>query len=112
LTLQPWPSSALISAHFWASVAGTLTIVVSLGLAGFVQGNALADVETYATFAEVSAVSSGFLVARIMGLFILMVGNLAFLVHVALAIYTVVVRKTESEAEVLFPNPLALEVSQ
>ena len=112
LTLQPWPSSALITAHFWASVAGVLIIVASLGLAGWEQGQAMADVEGYQTFAEVSAVSSGYLVARVMGVLTLIVGNLAFLVHVILAIAAAVTRKSEAATEVLFPNPPALEVAK
>jgi len=112
LTLQPWPSSALITAHFWASVAGILMIVVSLALAGFAQGTALADVEGYATFADVSAVTSGYLVMRVLGVLTFIVGNLAFLVHVVLAIWTSCTSKVSEESASLFPNPPALEVSQ
>ncbi len=112
LTLQPWPSSALITAHFWASVAGVLIIVGSLGLAGWEQGQAMADLENYQTFAEVSAASSGYLVARVLGLLTLIVGNLAFLVHVIIAIAAAVTRKSEAATEVLFPNPPALEVAK
>lgn len=112
LTSQPWPSGALITAHFWASVAGILMIVVSLALAGFAQGGALADVEGFASFADVTAVTSSYLVINVLGLLTFVVGNLAFLVHVVLAIWNACTNSATEKAESLFPNPPALEVSQ
>lgn len=112
LTLQPWPSSALITAHFWASVAGILLVVASLALAGMAQSSALADVEGYASFAEISAVTSNYLVIRVLGLLTLIVGNLAFLLHVVLAIWKSCTSSDDVKSESLFPNPPALEVSQ
>ncbi len=112
LTLQPWPSSALITAHFWASVAGILLIVASLALAGIAQGSALADPETYPSFAEVSAVSSSYLVGRVLGVLTLIVGNMAFMAHVIIAIWKTCTSCATEGTESLFSNPPALEVSQ
>jgi cytochrome c oxidase cbb3-type subunit 1 len=111
LTVRPWPSGALITAHYWASVSGVLIVVVSLVLAGFAQGGAINDPEAYPAFAAISGQYSGYLVATVLGYLTLLVGHLAFLVNVVVAIYQTCFSRAETDAATLFPQPPALEVN-
>ena len=111
LIVQPWPSGALITAHFWATVAGTIIVISSLFLAGFAQGAALNDIENYATFADVMGAFSGYLVALALGYLTLLVGSLAFFVNVVMAIYQACFSKSTASADTVFGSPAAMEVN-
>jgi cytochrome c oxidase cbb3-type subunit I len=109
---RSWPSGALITAHYWSSVAGIIIVVTTLVLAGIVQGNAINDPEAFPLFTDVAARYSGYLVGTVLGFLTLLVGQLAFLVNILLAIYEASFGKsTASELEALFPRPPALEVN-
>ncbi|MBT5901589.1 MAG: hypothetical protein HOH58_05720 [Opitutaceae bacterium] len=111
LIVRPWPSGALVTAHFWASVAGAIMIIGSLVLAGFAQGAAINDIEGYPAFADVVAASSGYLVALALGYLTLIVGHLAFFVNVVMAIYQACFSKPSDSAETVFSAPAAMEVN-
>lgn len=111
LIVQPWPSGALITAHFWANVAGTVIVICSLILAGFAQGAAINDPEHVPGFVDVVAASSGYLVAQALGYLILLVGNLAFLVNVLIALYRACFAPATQTADVVLPQPTAWEVN-
>lgn len=111
LTSQPWPSGALITAHFWSSVAGVIMVVGSLVLAGIAQGSAINNVEAYPLFSDIAAQYSGYLVATVLGFLTLLVGQLAFLVNILIAIYQTCFAKTAADPTLLFPNPPAMEVN-
>lgn len=111
LVSQSWPSGALITAHFWSSVAGVIMIVGSLVLAGIAQGGAINDVEAFPLFADVAGQYTSYLVGTVLGFLTLLVGQLAFLVNILMAIYQACFGKTVSDPAVLFPNPPALEVN-
>ena len=111
LVSQGWPSGALITAHYWSSVAGVIMVVGSLVLAGIAQGGAINDVEAFPLFADVAGHYTGYLVATVLGFLTLLVGQLAFLVNILMAIYQSCFGKTTSDPAVLFPNPPALEVN-
>lgn len=106
-----WPSGALITAHYWSSVAGVIIVVGSLVLAGFAQGGAINDVEGFPAFADVAANYSGYLVGAALGFLTLLVGQLAFLVNILLALYQACFGKPVADPTTLFPNPPALEVN-
>ncbi len=108
---QPWPSGALVTAHYWSSVVGVAIVVVTLILAGWVQGSAINNVEAYPAFADIASQYSGYLVGTVLGLLTLIVGQLAFFVNVLIALYQACFGKPESEIETLFPQPAALEVN-
>lgn len=111
LTVRPWPSAALVAAHFWASVSGLIMVVGCLLLAGFAQGGAINDPEAYTTFSAIADSYTGYLVGVALGYLTLLVGQIAFLVNVVVAIYQAVFGRTETDAATLFPQPPALEVN-
>lgn len=108
---QDWPSGAMVTAHYWASVSGVVIVVLSLLLAGLAQGAAINDVEAYPAFADVVGSYSGYLVGTVLGILTLLVGQLAFIVNILMAIYQASFGKPEATPEVLFPQPPAMEVS-
>ncbi len=111
LATHAWPSGALITAHFWSSVAGVVIVVASLVLAGIAQGGAINDVEAYPLFADISAHYSGYLVGAALGFLTLLVGQLAFLVNILMAIYQACFGGRVTDPTPLFPQPPVLEVN-
>lgn len=71
---REWPSRALASAHFWATLLGLLGAVSSLGFLGWAQATGAANLGELAR--NLNAAAS-------LSLGLLLVGNLAFLAHVA-----------------------------
>ncbi|GAB5561124.1 MAG: cbb3-type cytochrome c oxidase subunit I [Synoicihabitans sp.] len=111
IILEPWPSGALVAAHFWASVAGAIILIGGLLLAGFTQGAAINDVENYPAFADVVSATQGYLTAQALAYLTLLVGHLAFFVNIVIAIYRACFVCKKQPATAVFANPQAMEVS-
>jgi cytochrome c oxidase cbb3-type subunit 1 len=105
LANRPWPSLALIRAHFGAAVLGTIGLVISLAVAGLVQGRGLADAAvTFATIADDTRI---WLQIAVASQALLLLGNLL------LAFHFVRLLKTQSAvpAAGLFRQPPTMEAS-
>jgi len=79
LTGRSWPSGALIRAHYAAAVTGTVVLVLSLLVAGFVQGRDLNDAAI--PFAKLAGFYRPWLLAATAGQGILLIGNLLLATH-------------------------------
>lgn len=102
---QPWPSTALIRAHFAASVIGTIGLIAGLAVAGFAQGGALADASV--SFADVAAKTRPWLLLATAGQAVLLLGNATLLFHFVRLLAT----KPAVTAAPLFREPAAMEAS-
>ena len=112
VVVDRWPSGALIFAHFWASALGILLVVGSLLIGGFVQGAAINDAVRFESFTAVVSATQPFVFASVLGLLLLLIGHLAYLVHVIQVTVSSLVTSKQDSAETLFPNPPALEVNR
>lgn len=102
---QPWPSSALIRAHFFAALIGTFGLVASLVVAGLVQGGGLADASQ--SFADIAASTRPWLLAAVAAQAVMLIGNLALAVHFVRLLAT----KPTATAVDLFRQPPTMEAS-
>lgn len=102
---QPWPSTALIRAHFAAALIGTVGLIAGLATAGFVQGAALSDASI--AFADVAAKTRPWLLLATAGQAVMLLGNLALLFHFVRLLTT----KPAATAAPLFREPVAMEAS-
>lgn len=74
-----WPSSALVRAHYLASLIGLAVLVTSLAVAGWRQGVALGDAEV--SFIEIATRTKPWLQVATAAQALLVVGSLALLVN-------------------------------
>lgn len=74
-----WPSSGLIRAHFGLTLLGLAVTVVSLAIAGWVQGKGLADPTV--NFATIAARTKPWLLAATAGEAMLLLGSLVITIH-------------------------------
>lgn len=79
LTGKEWRSSALVGAHFGATVLGVILLLVGYGAGGWQQGALLNDAAV--GFADITAALSGWHLLNTVGLGVLLVGHLAFLIN-------------------------------
>jgi cytochrome c oxidase cbb3-type subunit 1 len=105
LTGKPWASSALISGHAVLAVIGVLLLVISLGIAGWVQGRALLNAEV--KFADIAAATRPWLLAATVAQALLLLGNLILVVNFLQTLVT----RSVAPASTLFRAPAAMEAS-
>ena len=110
LVRRAWPSGALISAHFWATVAGLGLAVVCQLIAGWLQGTAINDPEAFPDYVDVVARTVPFLVGQSLAMVLLAIGHIAFAVNLGLMLMKP--RAAVDAAPELFRNPPALEVAR
>ena len=81
LTGRPWASAAFVGGHRVAAVLGILLLVVSLAIAGWIQGHDLNDPKV--SFADMAARTRPWLLAATAAQALLLAGNLLLFVNFA-----------------------------
>jgi cytochrome c oxidase cbb3-type subunit 1 len=76
---REWPSSGLISAHFWLSAVGIAVYFLSLSWGGWLQGEAMLDAKR--PFMESVALTLPYLKARSVGGALMGLGHVVFVAH-------------------------------
>lgn len=109
LVLRPWPSRALITAHFWFTAAGIVLAVTCLAAGGLLQGLAVNDVERYPEFTDAVARAVPFLAGHSVAWVLLAAGHVIFAAHLVLML---IKPRAVTAASALFGPPPALEVVQ
>ena len=79
LTGKTWASAALIGGHASTAILGVLLLVISLGVAGWTQGQAL--LKPAVTFPEIAAATRPWLLLATAAYAVLLVGNLMLVVN-------------------------------
>jgi cytochrome c oxidase cbb3-type subunit 1 len=79
LTGKTWASAALIGGHATTAILGVLLLVISLGAAGWTQGQAL--LKPAVTFPEIAAATRPWLLLATAAYAVLLVGNLMLVVN-------------------------------
>lgn len=102
---QPWPSTALVRAHFAAALIGTFGLVFTLAGAGLVQGAALNDAAV--SFGEIANRTRPWILAATGAQTVLLLGNLVLAVHFVRLLTT----KPATPAVDLFRQPPTMEAS-
>lgn len=103
VTGKEWRSSALVKAHFMATLFGVLLVVAGFGAGGWQQGSLLRDAAV--PFGDVTRALSGWHVANTVALGLLLVGHLAFLINF---IWIACPINSQGTANVTIPVPPAL----
>ncbi|HTQ30233.1 MAG TPA: cbb3-type cytochrome c oxidase subunit I [Opitutaceae bacterium] len=101
---KPWPSSALIRAHFGAAALGLVLNVGGLLVAGWIQAGDLA--QPAVAFTAIAADTRPWLFAATAGQMLALLGALALAVNFARLLLV----RAKQPAETLFRAPAALEV--
>jgi cytochrome c oxidase cbb3-type subunit 1 len=101
---QPWPSLALIRAHYAASVIGVGALVLGLAVAGVEQGLALADPKL--NFADIALRARSWLLIAVAGQAVLLIGNAVLAVHFGRLLFT----KPAQPAAAALREPAVMEV--
>lgn len=106
VTGREWVLPGIMKMHFWCSVLGALLIVVSLGIAGWVQGVQMNQADV--AFVDVVQSSAPWLAGASLGWMLLLVGHIAF----AWNIISLAVSRTISEESraVLLAKPPEMKV--
>lgn len=105
VTGQAWPSATLIRAHLFTTVIGTLGLVLSLVVAGWIQGHDLANPAV--SFADIAAHTSSWLHFALAAQVLLLVGNALFALHFLRLAFS----KPAAAGSSLFVQPPAMEAS-
>jgi len=100
-------STALVGAHYYATVVGIAAIVLALGWGGWQQGHLLNDANV--PFADVTKALTPWLTLRSIGLMFLTVGHVAFLINFVWQVCPINSRTTPTAS---FANPPALEAQK
>lgn len=79
VTGKEWRSSALVKAHFGATVLGVTLVVLGLAAGGWQHGTLLGDASV--GFADITKALSGWHLLNTVGLGVLIVGHLAFVIN-------------------------------
>ena len=79
VTGKEWRSSALVKAHFGATVLGVILVVLGLAAGGWQHGTLLGDASV--GFADITKALSGWHLLNTVGLGVLLVGHLAFVIN-------------------------------
>lgn len=79
LTLREWPSSGLISLHFWTTAIGITVYVGALTVGGILQGMAMNNPDV--AFLKTVEITKPYLVARTWAGALMTVGHIAFGLH-------------------------------
>lgn len=99
-----WPSTGLIRAHYLASFLGFTVLLISLAVAGWLQGTDLNDPSV--SFAAITAHVRPWLLVAVAAQALLLVGNLAL----ALNFLRLLATKSVATGQ-LFRQPAAMEVT-
>ena len=81
ITGREWRSTALVQAHFGATVLGVMLMTIGLGVAGWQQGHLLNDPAV--PFADITKALAGWHTFNSVVLGVLLVGHVAFLINFA-----------------------------
>ncbi|MFZ5494519.1 MAG: cbb3-type cytochrome c oxidase subunit I [Verrucomicrobiota bacterium] len=106
LTGKEWRSSALVRAHFGATVLGVALLVVGLGAGGWQQGALLNHAAV--AFGDITRALSGWHLLNTVGLGVLLVGHLAFLINF---VWIACPLNSQGTASVTIPVPPALSLA-
>jgi len=106
ITGQAWPSLSLIRAHFFAVLVGTVVLVATLAVAGWIQGHELNDPAV--TFAAIGAHTKPWLLIATSAQLVLLVGNLLLLVHFLRALAGICCK---ADTPATFRQPPTMEAS-
>ncbi|TVR53959.1 MAG: hypothetical protein EA425_02845 [Puniceicoccaceae bacterium] len=104
LLQKEWPSSMLISVHFWTASLGIILYFVGLSIGGLIQGMQMNNPDI--PFLEVVANTIPYLVSRSVAGIIILVGHLAFTVSVVWMILKP--RSPQETSPTLFRSPEAM----
>ena len=102
---RAWPSLALIRAHYAAAVLGTVGLIISLAVAGWIQGHDLASAAV--SFADMAAHTRPWLLVATASQAVLLIGNLLLAVHFVRMTAT----RAVSPAGNVFSAPPTMEAS-
>jgi cytochrome c oxidase cbb3-type subunit 1 len=103
VTGKEWRSSALIKAHFGATVVGILLVLAGLGAGGWQHGALLGDAAV--AFGDITRALSGWHLVNTVGFGVLLVGHLAFVINF---IWIACPINSQGTASVTIPVPPAL----
>jgi len=106
LTGKEWRSSALVKAHFGATVVGAVLLALGLGAGGWQQGGLLNDPGV--SFTDLSRALSGWHMLNTVGFGVLLVGHLAFLINF---IWIACPVNSQGTVSVTIPVPPALALA-
>jgi cytochrome c oxidase cbb3-type subunit 1 len=98
-----WPSSALVRGHYLATVLGFAVLIISLGVAGWLQGTTLND--SAVSFEAIAALYRPWLLVASAAQALLLVGNFALLVNFVRILFV----KTSEAATSQFRQPTNME---
>jgi cytochrome c oxidase cbb3-type subunit 1 len=108
LLRKEWPSSLLVSMHFWATSAGIGVYVAALSIGGVVQGWQLVHPDAYPSFLQIMAGTVPWLFSRSMAGVLLLAGHIAF---AAGFVWMLLSRRTAAQTgPTLFDTPPAPSV--
>lgn len=102
---QAWPSAPLIRAHYAAALLGTAVLVISLAIAGVVQGRDLADASI--SFSDIAAHTRPWLLVAAAAQAVLLIGNIILALHFS----RIIAAKPAVAAENLFVQAPKMEAS-
>ncbi len=106
LTGKECRSSALVKAHFGATVLGVILVVVGLVAGGWSHGSLLKD--SAVPFADITRALSGWHTLNTVGFGVLLVGHLAFLINF---VWIACPINSQGTASVTIPVPPALALA-
>jgi cytochrome c oxidase cbb3-type subunit 1 len=106
LLQKEWPSSSLISVHFWATSIGIIVYVVALSIGGWLQGRQLLDANT--PFLDIVDLLRNYLISRTVGGILIAVGHIAFAINFAWMLLRP--RTAVETSPTLFNTPPALKL--
>lgn len=105
VTGQPWPSTPLIRAHYFAAVLGTVLLVLALAAAGWIQGRELANPTV--SLADIATHTRPWLQTATAAQALLLVGNALLAFH----FIRFAAAKTSAVAVSPFTQPATMEAS-
>ena len=106
VTGKAWRSSALVQAHFGATVLGVILVVIGCAAGGWQQGTLLGNAAV--PFGDITAALTGWHTLNTVGLGVLLVGHLAFLINFAWIACPI---SSQGTAAVTIPVPPALSLA-
>jgi cytochrome c oxidase cbb3-type subunit 1 len=115
LLLREWPSSTLISVHFWGTALGITVYVVALSIGGLLQGlklnNILLDSQGNPyPFMSIMSMTQPYLFARSIGGILISIGHVALVINFAWMLLGK--KDASSSAPTLFRNPPEMKVNR
>lgn len=109
LTGRPWTSAALIRGHVAIAFVGILLLIVSLAVAGWIQGHELNNAKT--SFAEIAAGTRPWLLGVTAAQTILLLGNILLLVNFFSSVCSLCCSSASSESSFRQPSTMEAHAS-